>query len=143
MQFQGLLTHRFVGFSTNATPPNLLGEGNPSYFLYLSNNRDGDRFRKKNSNLCGDMADFTPPPPYLVQDFLQSPVIDMCTSKVLHWLPKKKCFQQPFMKTEDFSNEDGHSCPGCRAEEIFFLNCFIEPISSHSENISHSINMVS
>ena len=32
---------------------------------------------KKNSNLCGDTADFTPPPPYLVQDFMQSPVIDM------------------------------------------------------------------
>ena len=38
MQFQGLLTHRLLGFPTNATPPNLLGEGNPSYFLYLSNN---------------------------------------------------------------------------------------------------------
>ena len=48
----------------------------------------GTDFEKKNSNLCGDTADFTPPPPYLVQDFMQSPVIDMCLSKVLHWLPK-------------------------------------------------------
>ena len=48
----------------------------------------GTYFEKKNSNLCGDTADFTPPPPYLVEDFMQSPVIDMCPSKVLHWLPK-------------------------------------------------------
>ena len=50
----------------------------------------GTDFEKKNSNLCSDTADFTPPPPYLGQDFMQSPVIDMCPSKVLHWLPKKK-----------------------------------------------------
>ena len=37
----------------------------------------GTDFEKKNSNLCGDTADFTPPPPYLVQDFMQSPVIDI------------------------------------------------------------------
>ena len=30
----------------------------------------GTDFEKKNSNLCGDTADFTPPPPYLVQDFM-------------------------------------------------------------------------
>ena len=58
--------------------------------------------QKKSSNLCGDTADFIPPPPYLGQDFSQSPVIDMCASKVLHWLQKKQCLQQPFM--EDFSN---------------------------------------
>ena len=33
--------------------------------------------KKKNSNLCGDTADITPPPPYLGQDFMQSPVIDI------------------------------------------------------------------
>ena len=48
----------------------------------------GTDFEKKNSNLCGDTADFTPPPPCFGQDFMQSPVIDMCPSKVLHWLPK-------------------------------------------------------
>ena len=37
----------------------------------------GTDFEKKNSNLCGDTADFTPPPPYLAQDFMQSPVIDI------------------------------------------------------------------
>ena len=37
----------------------------------------GTDFEKKTSNLCGDTADFTPPPPYLVQDFMQSPVIDI------------------------------------------------------------------
>ena len=50
----------------------------------------GQILKKKNSNLCGDSADFTPPPPYLGQDFMQSPVIDMCPSKVLHWLTKTK-----------------------------------------------------
>ena len=49
----------------------------------------GQSFKKKNSNLCGDTADFTPPPPYLGQDFMQSPVIDMWPSEVLHWCPKK------------------------------------------------------
>ena len=34
----------------------------------------GTDFEKK-KNLWGDTADFTPPPPYLVQDFMQSPVI--------------------------------------------------------------------
>ena len=48
--------------------------------------------KKKTSNLCGDMADFTPPPIYLGQDFMQSPVIDMCPSKVLHWLPKNSAY---------------------------------------------------
>ena len=78
----------------------------------------GTDFEKKNSNLSGDTADFTPPPPNLGQDFMQPPVIDMCPSKVLHWLPKN-CLQQPFMKTEDFSNAARHSRPGCSAEEIF------------------------
>ena len=40
----------------------------------------GTDFEKKNSNLYCDTADFTPPPPYLGQDFMQSPVIDMCSS---------------------------------------------------------------
>ena len=63
----------------------IIEQGNIGPFQW---NRDGDRFWKKNSNLCGDTADFTSPPPYLVQAFMQSPVIDMCTSKVLHWQPK-------------------------------------------------------
>ena len=67
----------------------------------------GTDFEKKNSNLCGDTADFTPPPPYLVQDFMQSPVIDIIyahiQSPALAAKKKKQCFQQPFMKTEDFS----------------------------------------
>ena len=51
--------------------------------LPLPTIRDGDKFwKKKNSNLCGDIADFTPPPSYLGQNFMQSPVIDMCPSKV-------------------------------------------------------------
>ena len=53
----------------------------------------GTDFEKKNSNLCGDTADFTPPPAYLGQDFMQSPVIDMCPSKVLHWLPKNSAYK--------------------------------------------------
>ena len=48
----------------------------------------GTDFEKKTTNLCSDTADFTPPPPYLGQDFVQSPIINMCSSKVLHWLPK-------------------------------------------------------
>ena len=55
----------------------------------------GTDFEKKNSSLCGDTADFTPPPPYLGQDFVQSPVIDMCSSTVLHWLPTKKIRKIP------------------------------------------------
>ena len=51
--------------------------------------RDGARFWKKNSNLCCDTADFNSSPPYLSQDCMQSHVIDMCSFKVLHWLPKK------------------------------------------------------
>ena len=48
----------------------------------------GTDFEKKNSNLCGETADFIPPPPYIGQDFMQSPVIDMRPSKILLWLPK-------------------------------------------------------
>ena len=48
--------------------------------------------KKKTSNLCGDTADFTSPLPYLDQDFMQSPVFDMCPSKVLHWLPKNSAY---------------------------------------------------
>ena len=44
----------------------------------------GQILKKKNSNLCCDTADFTPPPPYLGQDFMQSPVIDM-------WPIQKSC----------------------------------------------------
>ena len=54
----------------------------------------GTDFEKKTATCadCGDTADFTPPPPYLGQDFMQSPVIDMCPSKVLHWLPKNSAY---------------------------------------------------
>ena len=62
----------------------------------------GTDFEKKKNNLCGDTADFTPPPPYLVQDFMQSPVIDMCTSKVLHRLPKNSASNSHNKKTRIF-----------------------------------------
>ena len=41
--------------------------------LWINKIRDGDRFWKKNSNLCGDTVDFTSSPPYLGQDCMLSP----------------------------------------------------------------------
>ena len=74
----------------------------------------GTDFEKKNSNLCGDTEDFTPPAPYLGQDFMQSPVIDMRPSKVLHWLPKNSAYNSHSWRI--FLTKHGHSRPGCSTE---------------------------
>ena len=74
-----------------------------SVFCQILRNRDGDRFWKKKNQQLVTLQISLHFHPTLGQDFMQSPVIDMCPFKSCIGC-QKECLQQPFMKTEDFSN---------------------------------------